>query len=297
MTLAMSSRADLQFQIGRLILTFGDLRLIAGVGHHQLAFPFSHSASWLGQDSIANVAVILGARVYSTTTSMRWVGDVASRVFTVRSFGVPDELVVGLTDAQLLALDAERHDGPLRLQIDLTGTLVHVPAGVHPSMDASLTLITQPEAWLKNLDQIGSDLGILIRVPSPLTEPGAIPTPPTGAGQVAVASRSQATARLRQARTEVGNGQYENSVATCRLVLDSLGLLAPLPSAKSVFDKKAQDRSQDERWAAIQHNVHSLSSGAHHDDTLTRGFTWSRPDAEAVLAITSCLVMRAFRTF
>lgn len=158
MTLAMPYRVDLQFQQGRLILTFGDLRLTAGVGLHQLAFPFSHSATWFEQDAnTANVSVILTARVHATTTGVRWIGDVTSRVFTVRCFAVPDELVVGLTDAQLLALDAERRDGPLPLQLDLVGTLLHLPGGVHPTMNTTLTLITQPEAWLKNLDRIGSD--------------------------------------------------------------------------------------------------------------------------------------------
>lgn len=80
-------------------------------------------------------------------------------------------------------------------------------------------------------------------------------------------------------------------------MLDSLALLAPLPGAKSVFAKSAQDRTQDERWAAIQHSVHSLFSAAHHDDDITRGFTWSRADAESALAMTSCLVMRSFRTY
>lgn len=245
----MSSRADLQFQIGRLILTFDDLHLTAGVGHHQLAIPFSHSATWLAQeDNTANVSVILTARVHATTTGMRWIDDAPARVFTVRGYPVPDELVVGLTDAQLLAVDAERRDGPLRLQLDLVGTLLHVPGGVHPTMNTTLTLITQPEAWLKNLDQIGGDLGILIRVPSPLTDPGGVPVAPPSAGEAALASRAQATARLRQARTQLSNGQYENSVATCRLVLDSLALLAPLPDAKSVFAKSARDRTQDERW-------------------------------------------------
>jgi hypothetical protein len=216
-------------------------------------------------------------------------------VFTLRGYEVSDELVVSLTDSQLFALDAERRGDRLQLQLTLTGTLLHVPATVHPSMEQQITLFIQPAVWLQQLDQLGGELGVMIRVPSPLTDPGAVPQPSAGPNDPALSSRSQAVARLRQARQEIVNGQYENSAATCRLVLDSLALLTPLPAAKAVFDKRPHDRSQGERWAAVQHDVHSLLSAAHHDDALTRGFTWTRPDAEAVLALVSCLVMRAFR--
>jgi hypothetical protein len=202
----MSDRVDLPFQIGRLILVFGDIRLTPGVGQHQLAFPFTHSAAWLEHDTTANSAVLLGARLYSTAAGTKWVGDVPSRIFTTPGYQVSDELALPLTDSQLFALDAERRNGDLRLQIDLTGTVLHVPGGIHPSMDAQLSLFVQSAAWLKCLDQVGSELGITIRVPSPLVDPGAVPPLPPSAGAQAVASRAQATARLRQARMELTNG-------------------------------------------------------------------------------------------
>jgi hypothetical protein len=176
----------------------------------------------------------LSARVYAGNTGMKWVGAVPGRVFSVRGYEVSDELVVSLTDSQLLALDAERHGHYLELIINLVGTMIHVAPGVYPSSETQLTLFIQAETWLKNLDQVGSELEIIIRVPSPLTDPGAVPPPTSRPGDPALASRAQAVARLRQARGEIRSGQYENSVATCRLVLDSLGLLGPMPSAKTV---------------------------------------------------------------
>jgi len=288
----MGDRADLQFQTGRLILVFGDIRLTPGVGQHAMGLPFTHSASWLMGDTAA-CSVMLSARVYSTNVGMKWVGEVSGRVFTTRAYEVSDELVLGLSDSQLVALDAERQDDRLQLIVNLAGTLIHVPPDVPPNVETQLPLSVSRETWLRSLDQIGKEVGILIRVPSPLTDKGG--GVPLAAGDPAIASKAQATARLRQARTEISDGQYENSVATCRLVLDSLGLLAPLPGARAVFAKVTSTRTQAERWAAVQHDLHSLLSGAHHDDSLTRGFTWDRSDAEAVLAMVSCLVMRTFR--
>ncbi|GHE80254.1 hypothetical protein GCM10017786_07910 [Amycolatopsis deserti] len=45
-------------------------------------------------------------------------------------------------------------------------------------------------------------------------------------------------------------------------------------------DTLAAQRTQEQRWAAIYHDVKSMSSAAHHDDSTTEGFSWSRADAE-----------------
>lgn len=81
-------------------------------------------------------------------------------------------------------------------------------------------------------------------------------------------------------------------MAACRLVLDSVELLEPLPPTRATLDKKASERSQAERWAMLHWALGSLTSGAHHDGKLTREFTWTRADAEAVLAMTGGLLAR-----
>lgn len=42
-------------------------------------------------------------------------------------------------------------------------------------------------------------------------------------------------------------------------------------------------RGQEQRWAAIYWHVKSMANAAHHDDSTTQGFSWSRADAEAIL--------------
>ena len=287
----MGTRRDLRFETGSLIVMFGDMRLIAGVGQHQLVLPLCHSASWLEQESNTSSAVLISARVYAVNTGMRWLGEAASRIVGARGFELSDDLVLSVSDSQLLALDADRRGDSLRLTVDIRATLLQAAPGIHAVATTQVDLSMQSETWLRNLDQIGTELGITIRVPSPLTDPGAGP-PPSGLGDATVGSRAQVAARLRRARSEIADGQYENSVAICRLALDGLRLLIPpTPSATSV---KPRDRTQAQRWAALNEDLYSLLSGAHHDDSLTRVFSWTRADAEAVLGIVSSLAMRSW---
>jgi len=103
-------------------------------------------------------------------------------------------------------------------------------------------------------------------------------------------SLAQAAARLRQARAELRDGQWEHSVATCRRVLENIARLVSVPTAASMDDVSAQKRTQDQRWAAVFNDLKSLASAAHHDDVTTDGFAWGRADAEAVLAATAGLL-------
>lgn len=75
-------------------------------------------------------------------------------------------------------------------------------------------------------------------------------------------------------------------------VLENVARLVSLPSATALSKIKPEDRSQDERWAAIYYDVKSMASAAHHDDGTTEGFTWRRNDAEAILAATAGLLAR-----
>lgn len=105
----------------------------------------------------------------------------------------------------------------------------------------------------------------------------------------------QAAQRLRLARLELRDGRYEHCVATCRRVLENLTHLRPVPSFKEIIQTHAEQRTQAERWAALHYDLPSLSSAAHHDDEVTKGFTWTRVDAEAVLAATAGLLARLRR--
>ncbi|MFI5950396.1 hypothetical protein ACIA8B_22800 [Micromonospora chalcea] len=144
--------------------------------------------------------------------------------------------------------------------------------------------------WLELLNQAGTEVDVLVRVPSPLTD-SALTTPPASSNEDA-ASLAQATARLRQARAELRDQQWEHCVATCRRVLENISRLVNIPSSRSVSNTPADQRTPDQRWAAIYWDIKSMANAAHHDDGTTAGFAWSRADAEAILATTAGLLLK-----
>ncbi|MDQ1308036.1 MAG: hypothetical protein QG671_3870 [Actinomycetota bacterium] len=104
-----------------------------------------------------------------------------------------------------------------------------------------------------------------------------------------VASLAQATSRLRQVWAELRDQQWEHCLATSRRALENIFRLVSIPSAKRVADASAAQRSQGQRWVAIYWVVKSMADAAHHDNSTTEGFSWSRADAEAILATAGLL--------
>jgi hypothetical protein len=195
-----------------------------------------------------------------------------------------------LSDDQLVALERTRGENDLALRLKLQATLLHGDEAIHPIAQEETQFRIPRARWLELLDQVGSEVGITLRIPSPLTDFAL--QPPPAAGEEDAASLSQATARLRQARAELRDHQWEHCVATCRRVLENLARLTVFPAAGEVFKFKAEDRTQDQRWAAIYYDVKGMASAAHHDDETTDSFTWTRTDAEAILVATAGLLTR-----
>lgn len=284
--------ASLRFlPLGQIHMSFGDVHLTPGSGTHRLVFPIKVAGTWLDPDApTSNTAALLVGTVWTSQPYFRWLAGLEPQVLTVRGFAVGEELVLSLSDEQLIALERARGEDDIVLDLKLQATLLPPYEGVHPITAEETTFRISRTRWLELLDQVGTEVGILLRVPSPLTDSST--TPPPAASAEDAASLAQATARLRQARAELRDHQWEHCVATCRRVLENLARLVDLPSATVVSKIKAEDRTQDERWATIYYDVKSMASAAHHDDSTTGGFSWNRADAEALLAVTAGLLTR-----
>jgi hypothetical protein len=285
--------ASLRFgELGQVLLAFGDPSLQAGVGTHRLVLPIKANGSWLDPDQpqTSNAALLLTGTVWSHLPTFRWFSSLLPQVLTLRGYQLPDDLTIDLSDDQLIALERSRGEGDVSLQLKLQGTLLGAKPDVYPIANEDTPYRIQRSRWLEQLDQLGREVGIVLRIPSPLTDGGA-PLPPPDS-PVDAASLAQAVARLRQARDELRDQRCEPSVATCRKVLENIKLLAELPPPHEVFNVNPKDRTQQQRWAAIYHDAVSLTSAAHHDDKTTAGFTWRRADAEAALAMTAGLLRR-----
>jgi hypothetical protein len=204
------------------------------------------------------------------------------QVVTLRGYPLGEELIVSLSDDQLICLERTPGRDDVVLRLKLQATLLAPPDGIHPMAQEELPVRIPRTRWLELLDQAGAEVGVLVRVPSPLTDSAL--TPPPAAFEEDAASLAQATARLRRARAELRDQQREHCVATCPRVLENISRMVSLPSARSVADTPAVQRTREQRWAAIYWDVKSMANAAHHDDGTTEGFFWSRADAEAILA-------------
>lgn len=284
--------ASLRFlPLGQIHMAFGDVHLTPGSGTHRLVLPIKITGTWLDPDAPTSItAALLVGTAWTSQPYFRWLAGLELQVLTLRGFAVGEELVLSLSDEQLIALERARGEGDIVLTLKLQATLLPPYEGVHPITAEEISFRISGTRWLELLDQVGTEVGILIRVPSPLTD-SALELAPAASAEDA-ASLAQATARLRQARADLRDHQWEHCVATCRRVLENLARLVSLPSATALSKIKPEDRTQDQRWATIYHDVKSMASAAHHDDTTTDGFSWTRADAEAVLAATAGLLAR-----
>ncbi len=226
---------------------------------------------------------------------MRRVSDLAPQVVALHGFTSRETLAFPLTTEQVLAVDGARLDGALQLKLKLSAALLGPRAGAHGQTHEEATLSVEPEHWLRQLDLLGTEMSLLLRVPAPLLDRGTAAMPASGPMADAVASRAQAVARLRQARQELRDGRYGASVRSSRLAMESLGMLSPLPPVKPLHAKPAKQRDPYERWAVFRYALYGLASGAAHDDGPTAAVEWSRADAEAVLVATGALLTKQVR--
>lgn len=277
--------------LGQIHVAFDDVFLTPGFGTSRMVLHANITGTWLDPDApTSNSAALLTGTVWTDLPNFRWLAGLQPQLLTLRGFQVSEELLIDIADDQLIALERARGEDDIVLRLKLQATLLPPFDGVHPLAQEETTVRISRMRWLDLLDQLGSEVGIVLRVPSPLTD-SAMRLAPAASAQDAP-SLSQATARLRQAKAELREHQWEHCVATCRRVLENLARLVTLPPAGEVFKVKPEERSQDKRWAAVYYDVRSMASAAHHDDDTTDGFTWNRADAEAILAATAGLLGR-----
>jgi hypothetical protein len=285
----MATTVSLDFLPRRVRLDLEDVWMRPGFGGHEVRFQLKVQAPWLPDDTPESVEVLsLQARIDgSSGSSPRPLGH-ASLTCLVRRFPTSEQLCFVISDDQLLGLEVMRGEGGIDFQRDITAVLSD-RQDARPSWTATqVRHMIMPARWLELLDQVGAGATITIRVPSPFTDasPAGTPVAPDSA------SASQAARRLREARRHLRDGNYETCVQTCRSVLDNLKELMPPASVNELKATAPPSRNQAQRWSALFQDLYSLTSGANHDDELTRSFNWSRSDAQAALAITAALLAR-----
>lgn len=273
---------DLQFDHGRVRLDFDDAHLIRGIGVHALSLSYRSSADWLPMDDgTATQAAMLAGYVRAGTT-VAWLGAISPTAIALRERGGTGSVMVTLSEEQIDALGREpARDVALRFTLQLS--LVSTPLRVHPVAETEFGYPIPAHRWSAMLDQLGTELAIYLRVPSPL---GARASSDLGEAP----SLTRATSRLREARDRARDQQWVEAASTCRLALEELRRLVDLPTESRTRETKPQSRTEDERWAALYYAVKSLADAASHNDAITSEFRWSRAGADAVIASTGALL-------
>lgn len=279
----VASTLVLRFGDGVMRLVFDQADVLPGLGVHLLQLPVvvagGQTAGAGGSVPLPPGAVVLlTGELYTAGPSLTLLAQLAPRSVVVREFDLRSSLEAAVGDAQLEALERQRGGEDLSLLLKLSGLLISLPGRPvgHPEVEVDHTVRVGRAHWGEQLARTGLATGVHVvaRLPA-----GGSPDGPT----------ARAGRRLRSAQSAVVDGRYEDAVRDGRLALDALDELDPAPNPAGV---RPRERNQAQRWAALRHDLHSLASGAHHEQGSTIGFTWSREDAVAVIAFVTSLLAR-----
>lgn len=180
------------------------------------------------------------------------------------------DLLFTLTGPQLRALE-ERRSGDLRLELEVHAVLPQAScySGCSP---VTLHFQVAESRWIQQLEGLGRTLGIELSVPFP-------------AGDEPL---QEAVSYLRQAQRRLRNDDVDGALLEARRALEFIGETSgwPMPATSKLKDQ----RTQDERWAWIRKALEDQTSGALHKDAVTKAFSYSRTEAETMLAMVAALL-------
>ncbi|WP_086691238.1 hypothetical protein [Streptomyces recifensis] len=133
--------------------------------------------------------------------------------------------------------------------------------------------ITIPKStWEEQIAQVASSAAFEMAVPYPLHD----------------SRRAEPGRRLREAQRLITTNQIRGAILEVRLALEWIQQNVGWDDPGS--KKLAKQLNQTERWWRIQDALYGQTSGAMHDDAVTRDFDYSRAEAETLLAMTAALL-------
>lgn len=263
-------------------LRFDDLRfavstdndqvwLHRGLGGHELrvqlnvvATPFKEAGQILALEAgLVGFGTASGPRSMLARTTLNLAYTQAVTVHRV-------QLSFLLTSLQLHAIEAGR-GSDMRFELDLNATLPQA-VGYPACAPETLGITIAKSRWEEQIAALGPSSAFEMAVPFPLADE----------------PRAEIGRTLREAQRLITVGEIRASILEVRRALEWIQQNAGWdnPGTK----KAAEQCSQSERWWRIQAALYSQTSGAMHNDAITRDFQYSRVEAETLLAMTSALL-------
>ncbi|MFE7580037.1 hypothetical protein ACFU5Y_00540 [Streptomyces gardneri] len=175
-----------------------------------------------------------------------------------------------LSSRQLHALE-EARNGDIRFELDVCATLPRA-SGFPGSTQATEHISIAKSRWEQQLTQLGPSAAFEMAVPYPFGDP----------------DRVEVGRTLREAQRLLTAGEPRAAILEIRRALEWIQENASWD--KPGPRKEARQCSQTERWWRILDALYSQTSGAMHNDAITRDFTYSRAEAETLLAMTAALL-------
>jgi hypothetical protein len=218
-------------------------------------------------------------------TGPRWVGSFhpVSVPLRIRARDWSADLVVPVTDAQVLALERDRNGQDLQVRLDLCASLPQ--SREHPIVERQDTRRIPASIWEGQIQQLGRAVSFTVTVPLPMD-----------GGPLADAAR-----HLREADQQITRGEYTDAIRQARLAIEAMRDMEVWP--KNVA-KKRDDQTQADRYGVILDKLaahangyaellqalFNQASGPQHVSGALRGATWVRADAVTLTGLAAAML-------
>ncbi len=217
-------------------------------------------------------------------TGPRWVGSFHP-VPVPLHMPWPADLVVPVTDEQVLALEKDRNGQDLQVRLDLRASLPQ--SRKHAIAEGQDTRRVPASIWERQIEQLGRAVSFTVTVPLPMD-----------GGPLADAAR-----HVRQADQQITKGEYPDAVREARLAIEAMRDLQVWPRhvAKRRDEQTQADRygvildklaAQADGYGELLQALFSQASGPQHASGALRGATWARADAVALTGMAAAMLHR-----
>jgi hypothetical protein len=231
--------------------------------------------------SLVHLAGELYAGPVDDSASPRYLGGLAlgSLGFLVppdrRPANILKEMATETDPQRLEALEELRRGGGVNFMLDLDPVVIIETRPLQLPRTQLRMAVSQSD-WLVVLSQLGHSRKMLFEVPIP------------GSGS----QRELHAARnfLAQAELAFQRGEYRDSVARCRDVLETLSKVygdRAEVDAEDFSNLRAKDK--EARFRLVRRALQKLADLAHHADESPTPTEWNRADASAVLAMVAAV--------
>jgi len=247
------------------------VNLSPGTGVHRLAVTVTVASVGLAEGLPIQLS---GDLHMELNNANRWLGPLHIKQVATRGFTCTEQLTCGLSDSQLQVLEALRDGRDLPLRLHLDAVLLYPVDGLYPVVQGQEVALVPAEAWARQLESLGTAVVTEVLVPLPIDG----------------SELRRAVSRIREAKGHITDGKYEEAVIKSRAALDYVREVVPADS--SAQKTVAKQRTQAQRWRVLIDDLYSLTSGANHDDEVTKDFVWSRDDAVMIVGTVAGLLGR-----